>query len=506
MTLIRFAEWLEDLPDYDNPGSTNILNLVPKTKVSFGPWQNTTRQSSNTLDARAQGLTSGIDYSGANFVFAGDATKLYRYTGNTFADVSKGGGYTSVAGYTDVVSRAWQFQSFGNLMIATNFGDTPQKWLMGTDSAFSDLAATAPKARYAAVVQNHLVLANTDDTFDGHIGLRIWFSPIGNPSDNDWGNTNKQSDFRTLPTGKEITGIVGGEFGIIFCRRSVYRMTYAGPPIIYQIDEINPQHGCTVPGSIAYNENRIFYLAEDGFQTMINGGPNVPIGQDKVDDFFFANVDNANINRCHSVIDEKRKLYLFSFPSANFLNAAPGSTNVTLAYNYVINRWSLIEQQIDLMGNIESPALTVEDLGAIYTNTDDVPGFTDDPAWRGGDPYLAAFESDAALYTFGGTNKGFVIDTPEKQLIDGRRSLLRKARPSTDCDCPQLAVGVRNAQSGANPVFTSAVSPNARTALCTFKAGAKGLYHRIRMTAPDGWGGTEVVGIDGLEFVDGGGP
>lgn len=507
MALIPFGPLSFDLPVYDNPGTTYLLNLVPRTRRSYGPWPEMVQQSSNALDARAQGLVSGIDYSGGSYVFAGDVGKLYRYTGNSFSDVSKLGGYTSSAGYTDVVSRAWRFQTFNDVMIATNFADPPQKFDMGSDSAFDDMAKnTAPRARYSAVVQNHLVLANTDDQFDGHIGLRLWFSPVGNPLDDDWGNTNKQSDFRTLPTGKEITGIVGGEFGIIFCRRSIYRMTYAGPPVIYQIDEINPQHGCTIPGSIAYNENRIFYYAEDGFQTMVNGGPNVPIGQDKVDNFFTSNVDTSNIERCHATIDEKRKLYLISFPSSSFTRSSVGTPNITLAYNYELNEWGLIVQETDLIDNVESPALTVEDLGAIYTYTDNVPGLTDDPAWQGGDPFLAAFKPNRHLHTFGGANKEFTIDTPEKNFIEGRRSIFNSARPVTNCDCPELAVGVRNAQSNENPTFTASRAPNSRSNLCTFKAGAKGLYHRVRMTAPDGWTGDEVVGIDGIEVTDGGQP
>lgn len=511
MAITRFPEWLEDLPDYDNPGATNILNLVPKSKLSYGPWKQPAQLSTVGMDLRAQGAASGIDYSSNIFTFSGDAGKLYRYSGSTFTDVSKVGGYTSVSGYTDKVSRAWHFEAFNNAMLTTNFADPVQKWVMGTDSAFDDMAKnTSPRAKYMAVVQNHLVLANTDDAFDGHVGLRFWLSPVGNPLDDDWGNTDKQSDFRTLPSGREITGIVGGEFGIIFCRRAVYRMTYAGPPTIFQVDNINPQHGCVVPGSIAHNENRIFYLAEDGFQTMINGGPNVPIGQDKVDEFFLRNVDTANWDRCVSAIDEERKLYLIAFPTSLGIRATNDQPSMVLAYNYMINQWSLNEHATDLLQTVASPALTLEDVGAIYPVIEDVPGSYENPAWQGGGDFLASFNTDGLsngqIFNFSGPNKGFLIDTPEVADANGRRRILKAARPVTNCDCPQLAVGVRYSQTGGAPAFTAARSPNSRTSLCTFKEGAKGLYHRLRMTAPDGWGGDEVAGIDGIEFVDGGGP
>src|SRR3546814_2880937 len=121
---------------------------------------------------------------------------------------------------------------------------------MGTSSVFADLAATAPKGKYLAGVGNFLVVANTDDSSDGAIPLRLWWGPIGAPATNDWGNTNLPSDFRTLPSGRQITGITGGDYGVIFCVKSIYRMTYAGPPAIFSIDEIEKDRGCIAPGKI----------------------------------------------------------------------------------------------------------------------------------------------------------------------------------------------------------------------------------------------------------------
>lgn len=495
--MFPFGEYLPDLPDIGNPGNNKALNVVPRTKRSYGPWKMPEQVSTNTMDARPQGAVTAVDYSGTTYNFTGDATKLYRYTGSTFTDVSKVGGYTSFSGYTDKITRAWRFAQYGNLLVATNFADDPQVWALGTDSAFSDLASSAPKARYAAVVGEHLVLANTSDAFDGHIGLRLWVGPIGQPTFDDWGNTNLQSTFFTLGTGSEITGIVGGEYGIVFGRTAVYRMTYSGPPTIFRLDEIRENHGCIAPGSLVQSENNVFYLSQDGFHRMVNG-QSAPIGEGKIDNTFFADLDLGNLDRMCSTIDPSRKLYLVSYPSQSAARtSADGSPNKVLAYNYDLNEWSEIEQEADIIQSLRGAALTLEDVGAIYPILEDVPGAYENPAFVGGGGVLSGLMADGSLSQFTGPNKGFVLDSTEQMLQDGQKSVLRKIRPVTDCDCPEVAIGTRNNQS-QDPTFTASVAPNAQTYQCSFRAKAR--YHRARMTAPDGWTGTEITGFDGIRF------
>ena len=499
MALMRLPEFLPDLPDYDNPGTTNVVNLVPLTALSYGPWREPAILSTNQMDARCQGARSGADYAGNLFTFTADAGKIYRYSGSTFADVSKLGGYTSIAGYTDKTSRAWYFTQYNNIMLATNYADPPQKWVMGTDSAFDDMAPlTAPTGKYMGVVQDSLVLANTTDSVDGSISLRLWWGPVGNPLDDDWGNVDKQSDFQTLPVGREITGFVGGEYGTVFCRTAIYRMTYSGGDTIFQFDQIKEQHGCIAPGSIAFNEERIFYLSEHGFQMMV-GGQAVPIGQDKIDDTLFNALDASNIGRIHSAIDEERNLYLVALPTSTSVKATGVTPNLIGAFNWHTGRWTVIEETIDLLQTLSTPALTLEDVGALYPIIEDVPGSYENPAWTGGTDFLGGFTSDFNLNSFSGQNKGFEIDTAE--VSEGGRRTLLKVRPIANCDCVTMRAGTRNSQS-ETVQWTESTAPNAVTRLCSFRA--RGRYHRVRLEAPTGWTGDEIAGIDGL-VVSGGG-
>ena len=82
---VPFGEWLPDLPDHLNPGATEAKNVYPAVN-SYRPWKSIQTSSGNALTARCQGAATFKDDSGNVFIFAGDATKLYKKTANLFVD------------------------------------------------------------------------------------------------------------------------------------------------------------------------------------------------------------------------------------------------------------------------------------------------------------------------------------------------------------------------------------------------------------------------------------
>src|SRR5579864_4737594 len=151
MPFVPFGEWLPDQPDFNNPGASTIKNVVPLTKQSYGPMP-TPQVYSGALTARCQGAYGFLDASGAAHIFAGDATKLYQLTAGSapnFSDISRasGGAYATGSMIDPLMPTApsWCFTSFGERIIATNYADDVQTFLVGTDTKFSALAAgTAP--------------------------------------------------------------------------------------------------------------------------------------------------------------------------------------------------------------------------------------------------------------------------------------------------------------------------------------------------------------------------
>jgi len=74
---LKIQDFAPDQPDYNNDGSAVMLNVIPVTNKSYGPFPSLAVYS-GALTARCQGAISELDTSGNVFNFAGDATKLYR--------------------------------------------------------------------------------------------------------------------------------------------------------------------------------------------------------------------------------------------------------------------------------------------------------------------------------------------------------------------------------------------------------------------------------------------
>lgn len=499
MPTLPLGPYLPDFPPLNNPGVTLAENVYPNTSRSYAPWRSLVALSTNALDNRCLGVGVGKDLANQSFSFAGDQAKLYRLTSNAFVDVSKAGGYNTAASAIDRFSQIWrfdQFRSLVDLVVATNFDDPVQSWTLGTSTLFADLAATAPRARYLGVIRDHLVLGNTNDSFDGSRPSRLWFGPLGNPADNDWGNTNKQSDFRDLRAGGEIVGIVGGEFGVVLCETAIYQMTYVGSPVIFQLDQYMRDHGCIAPGSIAFDMNRIFYLSQDGF-FVTTGAPSEPIGFERVDNTFFNDVDPNFFNRITAAVDPARKLYCVAYAGTGNTGGLP---NRMLIYNYELGQWSQVEGELQVLVTVLSTAFSIEQIGALYPTLEDVPGSLDDPIWAGGNLIFGAFLSDNSLGSFTGPNMEATIDTTEANIFPDRRAKRVKARPLLD-GTASVALCHRDSL-GAPKVFSDFLTTNSRTGLASFGNDA-GRYHTGRIRIGSGVNWSEVYGID-VEATDAG--
>lgn len=133
---IPIGEWLPDLFPIGSPGAAVITNVVPLTPTTYGPVP-TPVAYSGELSARVIGAYTTRDTGKNVYVFSGDAANLYLLkAGSTnFADVSA---RTYVG--SPWPDTQWSTISFGLRVIAANYNDNLQTFLVGTDSVFSDLA------------------------------------------------------------------------------------------------------------------------------------------------------------------------------------------------------------------------------------------------------------------------------------------------------------------------------------------------------------------------------
>ncbi len=484
MPIIRFAEWLPDLPDYESPGATVARNVISRAR-SYGPLK-ALSAFTPALTARCRGAASMTDKDGNAYNFAGDATKLYQVTAEAATNVSKSGGYAN----TDTDD--WEIIQWGNTCIATNYADPVQTLTLG-GANFADLFVSTlkPKARHLAVVRDFVVMGNTSDSSDGAVPNRVWWTAINDPTDAD-PDVSTQSDNQDLQGGGGwVQRVFGGEYGVVAQERSIWRMTYVGPPVIFQFDEVERSRGLLSPPAASQLGRLIFYLSDDGFYAF-DGTTSIPIGANKVDRTFFAEADPTFYSRISCAIDPLNKLVFWAYPTAN---ATGGNPDKCLIYNWVDQRWTDAEFNCELIFRSLSQGYTLDGLDDVNTSIDDLTPTLDSRAWTGGKLQFGAFDADHKMATFEGSNLEATLETAEFEPFPGQRTLVTEVRPVVDGGTPTMALGTR-ARINDSVSYSATVTQNAN-GFCPFRVNSR--YFRGRMTVPAASTWNHAQGVEAVK-------
>lgn len=424
--MIKFGEWTPDQSPLSG-GLATAKNCYSNGD-SYRSFPSLTPFSS-AITARCQGFVHTKSNDGTVRNFAGDATKLYELSGTTYADKSKVGGYTTGS------EERWNFVRWGNTLIATNYSDAIQSITLG-GAVFADLSATAPRARYLAVVRDFLMAGYTYDATDGSKPNRVRWAGID--SSTAWTiDAATQADINDFQNGGAVTGVVGGEFAIVFGEESIHRLTYVGPKTIFQSDRIDKSIGTVIPGSIVENGSNVFFIGPNGFYVTNGSGAATLISSNKVSKTFFAEVDQSYLYRITSVVDPINSLIIWSYPGDESVSGTP---NRLLIYNYVDNRFTYADATIETLGRSISAGLTLEQLDS-YGTLETLPYSLDSGAWQGGSISLAAFDTAHKLNTFDGAPTQAVFETND---FTTERTHLNGIRPLITGGTYEVEVGGRN--------------------------------------------------------------
>jgi len=480
--MIPFAEFAPDQPRLESGASGHVLNVVPLTAQSYGPLP-ALAPIGAALAARCQGAASFRGPDGTILNVAGDANKLYRWDGTNWNDVSR------IAGpYATAPEQGWSFAQFGGKVVAVNAIDTPQIIDIASPSPFNDLAGPQ-KARFAATVRDFVMVGQleTDQSAVQWSGLNDVTS---------WQAGIDQSDMQSFPDGGRVSGLVGGQYAIIFQETAIRRGTYVGPDLIFQFDAISTERGCAASGSIASYQQLVFFLAADGFFLISGGEAERPIGDQKVDSWFWANVNESYLHRISAAIDPVRKLYVVAFPSTNSSTGAP---DTLLIYNWTIDRWSRAELGVDILCRMMNKlGQTMDSLDALYPSLDSIP-LSLDSALLSGSPLakLGAFGFDKRMAFLEGANLAAEIDSIEAQVTAGARTFVGAIRPVIDGGVLSVQIGTRERSN--DPVLWSADTAQDANGLCPVRSSAR--YHRARIKIAAGgqWSHAQGLDVDAVE-------
>lgn len=516
MTVIPFPEWLPDQPDYGSRGAGVIRNCTPITAGSYGPMPTPQKYSQNALDERCQGAYAIKDQDGGAHIFAGDRTKLYHLAPSfeTFTDVSRttGGAYATPSVQS---GGFWSMTAFGKRVIASNYVDPIQSMLL-SDTHFSDLSATAPKARYVQTVKDFVFAANTQDAVDGPVPYRVWWSGLGNPT--QWPTPGTptalqvQSDYQDLQQTDlgQITGLAAGFLGsadvAIFCERGLWSGNYVGPPTLFNFRVIAGAPGTVAPLSIVASRTRTqngnvilaaYYLGEDGFAAF-DGSAASPIGAQKFDRAFFRELNGAYRHYVQGMADPLSKLIFWAFASEN---STDGLFDRVIAYNWELGRAVICDMfPVETWGEwitrgLFANAYNLDELDP-FGDLDTIRPSFDDPFWvgNGGIARASTFIRDHSLYTWAGPAMAPRLDLPEMQPFQGRRTWVTNARPLIDGGTPVATVQVGHRERLSDPVIWEAQIPVNVIGDCPQRT--TGRYVRFRFRLPSAQAFSHLQGLD----------
>jgi len=459
---INFGEWLPDQPGVTG-ALTDAVNCYPVTN-GYAPIfseANYSEDAAADLIVSFAGKTAGIVS-----LFGGSASNLYKFTPGTRAMAA-----LTTTGYGSV--EYWDVTQYGDKMIMANGASKLQQYTLNSSTYATDLAAAAPQAKYVTVVKDFVVAANVTGEEN-----KVYWSDINDETDWTPGLAS-QSDSQVIPDGGDITGISGGEFGLIFLERAIYRMTYAGSPYFFQFDNISRTLGCVSPGSIINYGGITYFLADDGFY-LCDGQSVKPIGVERVDRWFFDRVNALSLkNGISSAVDTEKRIILWLFPNQS-------GSNTLLIYNISLNKWSYADTTASSISFAITPSVTLEDLDNFSTSIDALTISLDDRQWTGGQLLLAGTQGKKII-TFSGAYKQASLTSGD---IDVGHSVVTLARPIVDNGSGSVAVASRELLSGAITFGDASVADS--EGRCGIRSA--GRYHRVKTNPSGTW--KTAVGVE----------
>jgi hypothetical protein len=263
--------------------------------------------------------------------------------------------------------------------------------------------------------------------------------------------------------------------------RSIHRMSYVGSPLVFQFDNISRNLGCYEANSIIQYAGTSFFLADDGFYAC-DGQKVIPIGNEKVNRFFYNDADEGLLPLMSSAVDPFRKLVIWAYASNSSATA-----DKLLIYNYETNRWSSGTTVVDRIVSTSSPAFTLDGLD-VFGTLEQIDSSFDDRVWLGGKMQFAGVNL-AKIVTFSGDPMTATIETGDIE-VPGTTSAITMAKPIVDNGSGNVALVSRRLLN-EQVVFGSQSVADAENRVSIRGVGR---YHRLQLTPTGLW--KTAVGMD----------
>lgn len=278
---------------------------------------------------------------------AGDAHFVYL---NGVGPLASGTGYGvggyGVGGYgsgaapdpdlgTPINAVDWTLDNWGEILIACPYGGPIYYWSPAGGAEIALAIANAPSVNegmFVAMPQRQIIAWGS--TFTGIIDpLLIRWCDVNNYDSWIPLITNQAGSYR-IPKGSRIVQCIQGpQQGLIWTDLGVWAMQYAGPPYVYQFNEIG--NGCGLIGrKAAGSMNGVIYWMGQSQFFRLSGGGVEPI-RCPVWDVIFQDLDTANLDKIRIAPNSRFGEITWYYPT----NSNGGEVSHYVKYNIILNEW-----------------------------------------------------------------------------------------------------------------------------------------------------------------------
>jgi hypothetical protein len=477
MPVLNFTSWTPDTNDLNAKGVDTIRNVL-WADGSCIPFPQLVELTA-ALESEPFGAFTARALDGTVTVFVGTATKLWRLdnTTLTWTDVSQ-----AATTYGATNDERWDFEQFGDNVIAVNANDDPQVYSLTSSSAFADLGGSPPRARKVKVWGDFLALMGLTSNLD-----RVHWSGLNDIT--NWTPGVGNSDYQTFPDGGIVQSSTSATNPIIFLERAVWAGTFVpGSVEIFTFRKIHDKRGAKSASSIASRGAYAFFADEGGFFQIGPDGSLGTIGFEKVDRTIFGRLSSPDAAKIAGVVDP---FYSRVYWAVDF--AGTGDFDTLIVYDWNLQKWTQADESFRLHFPAATLGQTLEGLGNLYPTLEEIPLSLDSKAWQGGAPVLAAFNSENKLCFFSGEPKEASITTQEMGDEGGQMSRITSMFPIVDSDDVKVSIGSRIRRS--DPVtWTTEAGRSTNTGRVHKKARAR--FHRLKVRIPAGSEWTHARGVE----------
>lgn len=496
--IILCGDFLPDLGCAGTPGTAVAQNVLPRSKTSYSPMPSFVVSATSALNGKPLGAFSAVDASGNAENYVGTVDKLYAMRAATKPNFSD----ASATTYATPTGNYWSFAEADGYVFAANGSDKVQVKQVAASGSFANHSDTrCPTARYAAYIQpGFLLLGDINDPTVGIQPQGLRWSVLGDARSNaSFPLVGSADAIAGNSDWQKVSGAHGRMRGIapdltscnaaIFFERAIFRMIFTGTETIFAIQPVENASGTPSPRAIAQRGPVCYFLGWDGFYAF-DGTTAVPIGTDRVNKTFFADVDSNYLNQVASAVDPTSGLIFWSYAGAGNSNGVP---NRIVVYSPELQKFTFIT---DPTGNnlfiARTLGTTLENVDALGFNLDNLPYSLDSDFFTGGNIALGGFDSTFKYGAFTGPSMAFTVDTMEAQLLGGRKARVSSARPVVEGDYCNVAIAGRQVLS-SGAIYDVGSSPD-ENGNCPARNESR--YHRARLYREAGSLVTHIKGAE----------